>query len=51
MRPSPSVSFVRTPSGQVGLEIDAAKPEDAGTYSLTISNKLGEATSKAQVKF
>ncbi|XP_075215545.1 obscurin isoform X4 [Lycorma delicatula] len=50
VRPSQSLSFVKTPGGQVGIEIDSVRPEDAGSYSLTISNKLGEETSKAQVE-
>ncbi|XP_063238451.1 obscurin isoform X6 [Bacillus rossius redtenbacheri] len=49
VRPSPAVSFVNQPGGLVGLHIDAARPEDAGTYTLSVANKLGEATGVAHV--
>ncbi|XP_045524045.1 obscurin isoform X6 [Pieris brassicae] len=50
IRPSQAVNFINQPGGIIGLAIDACKPEDAGVYSLTLSNKLGEAASKASVE-
>ncbi|CAK1544365.1 unnamed protein product [Leptosia nina] len=50
VRPSQAVNFINQPGGIIGLAIDACKPEDAGVYSLTLSNKLGEAVSKATVE-
>ncbi|XP_047520181.1 obscurin isoform X3 [Pieris napi] len=50
IRPSQAVNFINQPGGVIGLAIDACKPEDAGVYSLTLSNKLGEAASKASVE-
>ncbi|KAJ8872976.1 hypothetical protein PR048_026592, partial [Dryococelus australis] len=49
VRPSQAVNFVNLPGGLVGLQIEAARPEDAGTYTLSVSNKLGEATAVAHV--
>ncbi|RZF43883.1 hypothetical protein LSTR_LSTR007219 [Laodelphax striatellus] len=46
---SQNLDFIKTPSGQIGIEIASVKPEDVGQYSVTISNKLGEETSKAKV--
>ncbi|CAH2103000.1 unnamed protein product [Euphydryas editha] len=50
VRPSQAVSFVNTPGGVVGLSIDSCRPEDAGVYSLTVTNRLGEVESKAKVE-
>ncbi|XP_022117643.2 obscurin isoform X5 [Pieris rapae] len=50
IRPSQAVNFINQPGGIIGLAIDSCKPEDAGVYSLTLSNKLGEAASKASVE-
>ncbi|XP_045498877.1 obscurin isoform X7 [Colias croceus] len=50
IRPSQAVNFINQPGGIIGLAIDAARPEDAGQYSLTLSNKLGDADSKATVE-
>ena len=36
--------------GTVSLEIDSAKPEDAGRYTLTVSNELGETTGESSVE-
>lgn len=38
------------PNGLIGLRIDNIRPEDAGTYSLTASNSLGETTGSAKVE-
>ncbi|XP_038208123.1 obscurin isoform X6 [Zerene cesonia] len=50
IRPSQAVNFINQPGGIIGLAIEAARPEDAGQYSLTLSNKLGDAASKATVE-
>lgn len=38
------------PDGTVSLEIESTKPEDAGKYSLSVSNDLGESTSDSAVE-
>ncbi|XP_049875611.1 obscurin isoform X4 [Pectinophora gossypiella] len=50
IRPSQAVNFINQPGGIIGLSIDSCKPEDAGVYSLTVTNKLGEIASKATVE-
>ncbi|XP_059058380.1 obscurin, partial [Achroia grisella] len=50
VRPSQAVNFINQPGGVVGLSIDSCRPEDAGLYSLTVTNKLGEVASKAKVE-
>ncbi|KAG7311046.1 hypothetical protein JYU34_003903 [Plutella xylostella] len=50
IRPSQAVNFINQPGGLIGLSIDACRPEDAGVYSLTVANKLGEVQSKATVE-
>ncbi|KAL0901988.1 hypothetical protein ABMA27_007123 [Loxostege sticticalis] len=50
VRPSQAVNFINQPGGVIGLSIDSCKPEDAGVYSLTVTNKLGEVASKAKVE-
>ncbi|XP_061385571.1 obscurin isoform X3 [Danaus plexippus] len=50
LRPSQAVNFINSPGGVIGLSIDSARPEDAGVYSLVLTNKLGEAESKAQIE-
>lgn len=42
LRPSEAINFVNLPNGTVGLQIDSAHLEDAGVYSCTIENRLGE---------
>lgn len=49
LRPSAHVELSSTPSGLVNLAIDKAKPEDVGVYELTVSNRMGDATSTAKV--
>ncbi|VEN40588.1 unnamed protein product [Callosobruchus maculatus] len=45
----PNDRIVMTCDGKkVGLRIDNAKPSDAGTYSVTISNPLGEDTTEGK---
>ncbi|KAG5678438.1 hypothetical protein PVAND_008111 [Polypedilum vanderplanki] len=50
IHPSESVNFIMEPDGVIGLNIDAAKPEDAGVYSVIVTNKLGEAKATPIVK-
>jgi len=38
------------PNGLIGLKMDYVRPEDAGTYSVTVSNTLGEITGTAKVE-
>ncbi|XP_066993446.2 obscurin isoform X3 [Anabrus simplex] len=49
IRPSQAVNFVNQPGGIIGLHIDSLRPEDAGTYSVTVSNKLGDISGTAEV--
>lgn len=37
------------PDGTVSLEIESSKPEDAGKYTLTVTNDLGESTCDSSV--
>ncbi|CAG4950620.1 unnamed protein product [Parnassius apollo] len=50
VRPSQAINFINQPGGVIGLSIDNCKPEDAGLYSLTVANKLGDVESKAKVE-
>lgn len=38
------------PDGTVSLEIDLCNPEDAGKYTLTVSNNLGESVAESNVE-
>lgn len=49
VRPTKEINFVNDPNGLIGLSIDKVRPEDAGTYSLVVSNKLGDTTGTAKV--
>ncbi|XP_012273370.1 obscurin isoform X3 [Orussus abietinus] len=49
VRPTKEINFVNEPNGMIGLSIEKARPEDAGTYSLIVSNKLGEIKGVAKV--
>ncbi|XP_047985118.1 obscurin isoform X4 [Leguminivora glycinivorella] len=50
IRPSQAINFINQPGGVIGLVVDSCKPEDAGVYSLTVTNKLGDISSKAKVE-
>lgn len=50
IRPSANVNFINLPDGVIGLTIDNVRPEDAGTYTLEVSNKLGDATGVSHVE-
>ena len=43
------MNFVNQPGGIIGIHFDAVRPEDAGNYSVTISNRLGDINSAAKV--
>ncbi|XP_054277501.1 obscurin-like isoform X3 [Macrosteles quadrilineatus] len=49
VRPSPHVIMSTTPAGVLTLAIDKVKPEDAGTYEVAVSNRLGDTSSNAKV--
>ncbi|XP_025153244.1 obscurin isoform X6 [Harpegnathos saltator] len=49
LRHTKEMYFVNEPNGLIGLKIDYIRPEDAGTYSLIVSNTLGEITGTAKV--
>ncbi|KZC06585.1 Muscle M-line assembly protein unc-89 [Dufourea novaeangliae] len=50
LRQAKEIYFMNEPNGLIGLRIDNVRPEDAGTYSLTVSNSLGETTGSAKVE-
>ena len=50
LRPSKEIYFSNDPNGLIGLSIDKLRPEDAGTYSIVVSNPLGEVTGVSQVE-
>jgi len=49
IRPTQAVNFVNQPGGIIGLHIDSVRPEDAGNYTVTVNNKLGDLTGEAKV--
>jgi hypothetical protein len=49
IRPTQAINFVNQPGGIIGLHIDAVRPEDAGNYTVTVNNKLGDLTGAAKV--
>lgn len=50
LRHAKEIYFMNEPNGLIGLRIDNVRPEDAGTYSLVLSNALGETTGSAKVE-
>ncbi|XP_043255290.1 obscurin-like isoform X3 [Colletes gigas] len=50
LRQAKEIFFMNEPNGLIGLRIDSARPEDAGTYSMTVSNSLGEITGTAKIE-
>ncbi|CAK9822500.1 Unc-89 [Anthophora retusa] len=50
LRHSKEIYFMNEPNGMIGLRIDYVRPEDAGTYSMVVSNSLGETTGSAKVE-
>ncbi|KAF3425118.1 hypothetical protein E2986_07915 [Frieseomelitta varia] len=49
LRHSKEIYFMNEPNGVIGLRIDHVRPEDAGVYSMTVSNSLGEITGSAKI--
>lgn len=49
IRPQQGVCFETHPDGRVALTIDYVEPNNPGAYTLVVSNRMGEATSAAQV--
>lgn len=50
IRQSSSIHIEQHPDGSVALNIDTIKPENAGTYSLLASNRLGESENNAKIE-
>ncbi|XP_026827528.1 obscurin isoform X4 [Ooceraea biroi] len=50
LRHTKEMYFMNEPNGLIGLRMDYVRPEDAGTYSLIVSNALGEITGTAKVE-
>lgn len=50
IKTSQGFNVIKQPDGTVGLEIEKSKPDHAGLYTLTASNKLGEVTGEANVE-
>lgn len=50
IRQSSNVHIESHPDGRIALVVDLMKPENAGKYTLEVSNKLGEITGDAQVE-
>ncbi|XP_072157516.1 protein Obscurin isoform X4 [Bemisia tabaci] len=48
IHPTPAINFVTAPNGEVGLEIEPAKMEDNGVYTLLVANRLGKIESTAR---
>lgn len=50
VRPSQAVNFLNQPNGVIGLSFEKIRPEDAGVYTLEISNRLGDLKGAAIVE-
>ncbi|XP_018359776.1 PREDICTED: muscle M-line assembly protein unc-89 isoform X3 [Trachymyrmex cornetzi] len=50
LRHTKEMYFTNEPNGLIGLKMDYVRPEDAGTYSVIVSNALGEITGTAKVE-
>lgn len=50
IRQTEGLNFESEPNGMMGLSIDQVRPENAGTYSIVVTNPLGEATSEANIE-
>ncbi|XP_045464007.1 obscurin isoform X4 [Harmonia axyridis] len=49
IRGSSEVLIEKHPDGRTVLIVDCAKPDNAGTYQILVSNRLGEATAEGKV--
>ncbi|XP_039304590.1 obscurin isoform X2 [Solenopsis invicta] len=50
LRHTKEMYFMNEPNGLIGLKMDYVRPEDAGNYSVIVSNALGEITGTAKVE-
>lgn len=50
IRQTVGFNFETQPNGTMCLSIDQVRPENAGTYSVVVSNPLGEATSEGIIE-
>ncbi|XP_018318315.1 muscle M-line assembly protein unc-89 isoform X3 [Mycetomoellerius zeteki] len=50
LRHTKEMYFTNEPNGLIGLKMDYVRLEDAGTYSVIVSNALGEITGTAKVE-
>lgn len=50
IRQTSNVHIESHPDGRVALVVDIMKPENAGVYTLEVSNKLGDITGEAKVE-
>lgn len=50
LRPSKEIYFSNEPNGLIGMTIDKLRPEDAGVYTILVSNELGEVTGSSNVE-
>jgi hypothetical protein len=50
LRHTKEMYFINEPNGLIGLRMDYVRPEDAGTYSLIVSNALGDITGTAKIE-
>lgn len=50
IRQTEGLNFESEPNGVMVLSIDKVRPENAGEYSIVVTNPLGEATSSCAVQ-
>ena len=50
LKPSQGETSFNEKDGTLKLKINSLKPENAGVYSVKVSNKLGEASQEAKVE-
>jgi Immunoglobulin I-set domain len=50
VRPHHNINFINSPGGIIGIHFDKVTLHDAGKYSCTIANRLGELEATAVVE-
>lgn len=50
MRPHHNINFINSPGGIIGIHFDKVTLHDAGKYSCTIANRLGDLEATAVVE-
>lgn len=50
LHPCPQLDFVMGPNGNIALVFEKSTLDDAGDYEVVVSNELGKATAKIEVK-